>query len=149
MSLARLLNQQQQRMDTLITLMTSEQTLLTQGTIDGDALAALAKEKQALLEELDRMEHLRRNVQKRLGYQEGAAGARQAAQDAHCLLDWQQLLEKSERVARMNELTGQMLSLRVKHNQQMLDYIRQIGEKTLYKPDGRNSAQPGKINASA
>ena len=149
MSLARLLNQQQQRMDTLITLMSSEQTLLTQGTIDGDALAALAKEKQALLEELDRMEHLRRDVQKRLGYEEGATGARQAAQDAHCLLDWQQLLEKSERVARMNELTGQMLSLRVKHNQQMLDYIRQIGEKTLYKPDGRNSAQPGKINASA
>ena len=67
MSLVRLLNQQQQRMDTLITLMSKEQTLLTQGTIDGDALAALAKEKQALLEELDRMEHLRRNVQKRLG----------------------------------------------------------------------------------
>lgn len=42
----------------------------------------------------------------------------------------------------MNELTGQMLSVRMKHNQAMLDYIRQIAEKTLYKPDGRNSAQP-------
>ncbi|BBI58832.1 hypothetical protein HSBAA_01380 [Vreelandella sulfidaeris] len=29
----------------------------------------------------------------------------------------------------MNELTGQMLSVRMKHNQAMLDYIRQIAEK--------------------
>jgi len=57
--------------------------------------------------------------------------------------------DSAERVARMNDLTGQMLSLRMKHNRQMLDYIRQIAEKTLYKPDGRNSAQPGRINASA
>ena len=149
MSLARLLHNQQERMDTLITLMEKEQSLLTQGDIDGDALATLAHEKQALLSELDRMESLRRDVQSRLGYEDGITGAKQAAKDANCQSDWQQLLVKSERVARMNELTGQMLSLRMKHNQQMLDYIRQIAEKTLYKPDGRNSAQPGRINASA
>lgn len=149
MSLARLLSDQQERMNTLIALMEKEQSLLTQGDIDGDALATLAKEKQSLLAELDRMESLRRDVQSRLGYEKGAEGAKQAAKDANCQSDWQQLLAKSERVARMNELTGQMLSLRMKHNQQMLDYIRQIAEKTLYKPDGRNSAQPGRINASA
>ncbi|NYS61681.1 flagella synthesis protein FlgN [Vreelandella salicampi] len=149
MSLARLLHNQQKRMDTLITLMEKEQSLLTQGDIDGDALATLAHDKQSLLTELDRMESLRRDVQSKLGYEKGATGAKRAAKDANCHSDWQQLLGKSERVARMNELTGQMLSLRMKHNQQMLDYIRQIAEKTLYKPDGRNSAQPGRINASA
>ncbi|HDZ47875.1 hypothetical protein LCGC14_0150960 [marine sediment metagenome] len=149
MSLANLLTNQQQRLDALTSLLASEQNLLTKGDVDGDALAQVAIKKQALLEELERIESVRRSVQKRLGYADGAKGARSAAQDAGCQTDWENLLEKSERAARMNELTGQMLSVRMKHNQAMLDYIRQIAEKTLYKPDGRNSAQPGRINASA
>lgn len=149
MSLASLLTDQQQRLDALISLLSSEQNLLTQGDIDGDALAQVALDKQSLLAELERIETVRRNVQKRLGYDEGAAGARSAAHDAGCQKAWESLLEKSERASRMNDLTGQMLSVRMKHNQAMLDYIRQIAEKTLYKPDGRNSAQPGRINASA
>ena len=149
MSLASLLTDQRQRLDALISLLSNEQNLLTQGDIDGDALAQVAHEKQSLLAELERIETVRRNVQKRLGYDEGAIGARSAAVDAGCQTAWESLLEKSERAARMNDLTGQMLSVRMKHNQVMLDYIRQIAEKTLYKPDGRNSAQPGRINASA
>tara|TARA_R110002074_G_scaffold95796_1_gene208468 strand:+ start:12 stop:461 length:450 start_codon:yes stop_codon:yes gene_type:complete len=149
MSLASLLTDQRQRLDALISLLSNEQNLLTQGDIDGDALAQVAHEKQSLLAELERIETVRRNVQKRLGYDEGAIGARSAAVDAGCQTAWESLLEKSERASRMNELTGQMLSVRMKHNQVMLDYIRQIAEKTLYKPDGRNSAQPGRINASA
>ena len=149
MSLASLLTNQQQRVDELISLLSSEQNLLTQGDIDGNALSKIALDKQSLLSELERIETVRRNVQKRLGYAEGAEGAKAAALDADCLAAWDSLLEKSERAARMNELSGQMLSVRMKHNQAMLDYIRQIAEKTLYKPDGRNSAQPGRINASA
>lgn len=149
MSLARLLTDQKTRLSKLIALMEHEQSLLTQGHIDGNRLVELAEDKQALLSELDDTESLRHSVQQRLGYADSPEGARQAARDADCHSDWQALLEKSERVARMNELTGQMLSLRMQHNQKMLDYIRQIAEKTLYKPDGRNSAQPGRINASA
>lgn len=149
MSLARLLTDQQQRLEELTALLSHEQTLLTQGNIDGEALASSAVDKQVLLSEIERIETLRRNVQKRLGYEENASGARAAARDAGCLNAWETLLEKSERAARMNELTGQMLSLRMKHNQEMLDYIRQIAEKTLYKPDGRTGAQSGRINASA
>ena len=149
MSLARLLSDQQQRLDELVALLSREQTLLTPGDIDGEALADIAEGKQALLTEIERIEILRRSVQKRLGYEDNADGASTAAHDAGCQTAWATLLEKSERVARMNELTGQMLSVRMKHNQDMLNYIRQIAEKTLYKPDGRNNAQSGRINASA
>ncbi len=149
MSLAALLSDQQQRLDALILLLSNEQNLLTQGSIDGDALTQVALEKQSLLAELERIETVRSNVQKRLGYGEGAMGARSAANDAGCQSAWESLLDKSERASRMNDLTGHMLSVRMKHNQAMLDYIRQIAEKTLYKPDGRNNAQPGRINASA
>lgn len=149
MSLVNLLTDQQQRIDQLTALLAREQKLLTQGDVDGDALSQVALEKQALLAELERIETVRRGVQKRLGYPDGASGAKSAASDAGCQAAWERLLEKSERAARMNELTGQMLSVRMKHNQSMLDYIRQVAEKTLYKPDGRNSAQSGRINASA
>lgn len=149
MSLVNLLTDQQQRIDQLIALLAREQNLLTQGDIDGDALTQVALEKQTLLAELERIETVRRGVQKRLGYPDSANGAKLAASDAGCQAEWEHLLEKSERAARMNELTGQMLSVRMKHNQAMLDYIHQIAEKTLYKPDGRNSAQSGRINASA
>ncbi|WP_249979043.1 flagella synthesis protein FlgN [Vreelandella olivaria] len=149
MGLSRLLFDQQQRLDELISLLSSEQAQLTKGDIDGAVLTEIAQKKQALLNELERIETLRRGIQKRLGYSDGATGAITAATDANCEAAWETLLEKSERAARMNMLTGQMLSLRMKHNQEMLDYIRQIAEKTLYKPDGRNDAQPGRINASA
>ena len=129
MSLSRLLSSQLQRLEDLIALLSNEQEQLTKGSIDGDVLTQIAAKKQALLDELERMEVLRRGVQAKLGYPEGALGAKQAATDAACLPTWESLLEKSERVSRMNALTGQMLSLRMKHNQEMLDYIRQIAEK--------------------
>ena len=113
MSLASLLTDQRQRLDALISLLSNEQNLLTQGDIDGDALAQVAHEKQSLLAELERIETVRRNVQKRLGYDEGAIGARSAAVDAGCQTAWESLLEKSERASRMNDLTGQMLSVRI------------------------------------
>lgn len=149
MSLAALLTDQQHRLDELISLLSKEQNLLTQGDVDGDALAHIALDKQSLLVELERIETVRCSVQKRLGYTEDAKGARASAHDAGCAIAWEGLLEKSERAARMNELTGQMLAVRMKHNQEMLDYIRQIAEKTLYKQNGRNSAQSSRINASA
>ncbi|GAA3903416.1 hypothetical protein GCM10022228_12080 [Halomonas cibimaris] len=149
MSLARLLSDQQTRLDKLIALMEHERSLLTQGHIDGSRLARIAEDKQTLLAELESMETLRHSVQKRLGYPDSPDGARQSATDAGCARSWQALLEKSERVARMNEQVGQMVSLRMTHNQRMLDYIHRLAEKTLYTPDGRNSAQSGRISASA
>lgn len=149
MSLDRLLHAQVERLTSLTQLLEQEQQQLTQGSVDGEALTQLAQQKQALLDDIERAERLRRDVQKRLGYVDGLEGARQAADDAGCASSWTALLSKSEQTARLNALTGEMLTLRMTHNQNMLDYIRQIAEKTLYKPDGRNSAQSGRLNTSA
>ena len=56
MSLSRLLSSQLQRLEDLIALLSSEQEQLTKGSIDGDILTDIAGKKQALLEELERME---------------------------------------------------------------------------------------------
>ncbi|MHC1955459.1 hypothetical protein LC174_24565, partial [Escherichia coli] len=62
MGLSRLLSDQLQRLDELVLLLSDEQAQLTKGSIDGDALSALALKKQALLVELERIETLRRSV---------------------------------------------------------------------------------------
>ncbi|GHE21087.1 flagella synthesis protein FlgN [Halomonas urumqiensis] len=149
MSLARLLGDQSERLAALATLLEAELEVLTAGQIDGQRLSAVAGEKQSLLEELERMESLRRQVQQRLGYPAGHQGARAAAMDAGCLAAWEACLDATERTARLNELAGQMLDVRLTHNQRMLDFISQVAEKTLYDPSGRAGRQPGRLNASA
>ncbi|MFG6665477.1 flagellar export chaperone FlgN [Halomonas sp. HNIBRBA4712] len=149
MSLSRLLSEQHQRLDELLELLSSEQAQLAKGEIDGEALATTADAKQTLLSALDRMETLRRSTQTRLGYDDDANGAFEAAADAQCEQSWTHFLDKTERAARMNALTGEMLSMRMQHNQDMLNYIQQIAEKTLYQPNGRNKAPSSRLNTSA
>lgn len=149
MSLARLLSDQHGRLGKLKALLEQELQLLTSSRIDGDTLARIAQQKQSLLDELERMETLRRQVQMRLGYAEGLEGARAAAEEADCLAVWSACLSATERTARLNSLVGELLEMRASHNQNMLAFIQQIAEKTLYNPSGRAGRQPGSISTSA
>lgn len=149
MSLARLLSDQRGRLNTLADLLEQELQQLTSSQIDGEALAQLARDKQALLAELERVETLRRQVQTRLGYPDGPEGARTAAAEADCLAEWEACMSATERTARLNDLAGELLTMRAAHNQQMLDFIHQIADKTLYDPSGRTGRQPGRVNTSA
>ena len=56
MSLARLLSDQRGRLNTLTQLLEHELEQLTASQVDGDALAQLARRKQELLAEMERME---------------------------------------------------------------------------------------------
>lgn len=149
MSLSRLLSDQHGRLGKLKRLLEQELQLLTSSKIDGATLARIAQQKQSLLDELERMETLRRQVQTRLGYAEGLGGARDAAEEAGCLAEWNACLSATERTARLNNLVGELLEMRTAHNQAMLAFIHQIAEKTLYDPSGRASRQPGRISTSA
>ena len=149
MSLARLLADQRSRLARLTQLLERELELLTASQVDGEALAQLARRKQELLADLERMETLRRQVQVRLGYASGTAGASAAAEEAGCQAEWEACLGATERTARLNDLVGELLQMRASHNQKMLDFIHQIADKTLYEPTGRTSRQPGRLNTSA
>ncbi|MFY0989067.1 flagella synthesis protein FlgN [Halomonas sp. C05BenzN] len=149
MSLSRLLDDQRGRLAALIALLEEELEALTAGKVDGGRLEGIAAEKQELLAELERMEQLRRQVQQRLGYRDGHEGARDAARDAGCLDEWEAALDTTRRADRLNDLAGQLLSMRLAHNQHMLDFLHEVSEKTLYDPCGRTGRQPGRLNASA
>jgi flagella synthesis protein FlgN len=149
MTLAQLLGLQSDDLSALIALLEQERQALAVGTIDGELLQRIAADKQALLERLERSEKQRRQAQVDLGYAEGDSGAQAAARDAGCLDDWTAMREASERAARLNQMTGAMLTMRLQHNQRMLDLIHAVAEKTLYDPRGRTAAQPGRLDASA
>ncbi|MBA2779504.1 flagella synthesis protein FlgN [Billgrantia kenyensis] len=148
MSLARLLREQQQRLDGILDLLRQERTLLSSAEIDSERLADLAKGKQELLAKLEASETLRQGVQRRLGYADGASGARQAAADAGCEAEWAHTLELTREAQRLNTLNGELVGLRMEQNTRLLDFIHQAAEKTVYRASGQVAAQPGRINAS-
>ncbi|MFW6346669.1 MAG: flagella synthesis protein FlgN, partial [Halomonas sp.] len=122
---------------------------LAAAQVDGTLLGQIASRKRSLLAELEHRESLRRQVQARLGYAPDADGSRASAADAGCLDAWEACLSATRETARLNALAGQLLGMRLAHNQQMLDIIHRVAEKTLYGPSGRSGPQPGRLNASA
>lgn len=149
MSLDRLLESQQSRLEALNRLLEHEQEQLLCGSIDGSQLEMIANEKSRLLLGLDETEAGRARVQRRLGYASDGQGAHQAAKDAGCLEQWQATLALAAYTARLNERNGRLVSLRMRHNQQMLDYIHHIAEKSVYAPDGRTTSGQRRLNTSA
>lgn len=149
MSLHRLLAEQQSRLGALTRLFEHEQEQLVVGMIDGPRLEKIAQEKSRLLLSLEETESNRARVQRRLGYATGGDGARQAAEDAGCLDQWQATLEMAAHTARLNDRNGRLVSLRMSHNQQMLDYIHRIAEKSVYSSEGRTTSGQRRLNTSA
>jgi flagella synthesis protein FlgN len=149
MNLVALLRTQHQDLGALMRLLEQEREALAVGTIDGELLQRIAKDKQALLAELEETEQERRAAQAADGYPAGDAGARQAARDAGCLRGWDAVRAASERAAHLNHVVGTMLNMRLQHNRRMLDLIHSISEKTLYDTRGRRGAQPSHLSTSA
>ncbi|MFW3614454.1 flagella synthesis protein FlgN [Billgrantia antri] len=148
MSLAKLLQDQQQRLNGVLELLQHERIVLAGAQIDGHQLGEIAQRKQALLAKLEASEKLRQGVQQRLGYTSGAQGARQAATDAGCEQAWMHTLELTREAQRLNALNGQLVELRMDQNTRLLAFIHQAAEKTVYRASGRVAAQSGRINAS-
>ncbi|MFG6176408.1 flagella synthesis protein FlgN [Halomonas sp. THAF12] len=149
MSLQRLLDDQISRLNDLSGLLEDEQALLVAGDIDGRRLNELAADKAGLQQALEDTETLRARVQRQLGYPEGVEGARRAAEDAGCHEGWHAMLDKARHIARLNERNGRLLELRMRHNQQMLDYIHRLADPDVYAADGRTGLQPRRLDARA
>ncbi|WP_104201952.1 flagella synthesis protein FlgN [Billgrantia saliphila] len=148
MSLLKLLREQQQRLHDLTQLLQHERSLLASADMGGQALTDLASRKQQLLAKLEATETMRQSVQRRLGYAEGTAGARQAAMEAGCLEAWDSTLELTREARRLNTLNGELVGLRMEQNSRLLGFIHQAAEKTVYRASGRVAAQSGRFNAS-
>ncbi|SDB25755.1 flagella synthesis protein FlgN [Pseudidiomarina indica] len=150
MSLAQHISQQIERIEALQQLLEQEQQILGQGQIDGEQLQAIATQKQELQQQLDRQEAIRRAAQLKLGYEATSQGARQAAAQAGCADLWATLLERTQRVAHLNHLNGELIQHRLHHNQHMLNILRDAaGSAPIYDAAGQSKTTPQRINSKA
>lgn len=150
MSLAQHISQQIERIEALRQLLEQEQQLLGQGQIDGEQLQAIAMQKQQLQQELNQQEAVRRAAQRKLGYEETAQGAVDAARQAGCQELWSTLLERTQRVAHLNQLNGELIQHRLHHNQHMLNILRDAaGSTATYDAAGQAKITPQRINSKA
>lgn len=141
MSLAAHLARQQQRLEALIELLEQEREVLGVGQVDGTRLNEIAAGKQALLDELDRLESQRRSAQHKLGYADGLPGAEAAARDADCLPAWLAMRDSAERARQLNGQNGALIATRLSHNQRTLNFLHEAAGKALYGPDGQAQRQ--------
>lgn len=149
MGLANHLQRQQQCLDALCETLREETAALAKAQVDGNELAGLAETKQRLFRELDALESQRRQAQTRLGYAEGRAGARQAAEEADCLDAWLTLMALAERVRQLNATNGSLIRERMRQNQQMLDFLREAAGKPLYGPNGQARQRDSRVSSQA
>ena len=147
MSLAEHLERHRARLDTLIDLLDDERRLLGDGAVDGDGLARVAQAKQEQFQALERFETQRRQVQRRLGYDDDRAGDARAAADAGCTALWASIRERADQAARLNRTNGVLIGIRLEHNQRMLNFIEEDAGKGLYGPDGQARAAGGHVSS--
>ena len=80
---------------------------------------------------------MRVGAQLKLGYGPGREGALRAAREADCLAAWRRLRQSALRARALNRVNGESLGMRLKGNQQILDFLDRITADRLYGPNGR------------
>ncbi len=148
MTLAAHLRDQHERLDQLIGLLARERDLLGEGTIDGEALAALAAEKQQVLNALAEGEN-RCRTQEGRGASADAANEEHAAREQGCLEPWRQMRGLARYAAQLNRFNGQLINIRLTSNQRMLNDLRALSGKDLYGPDGQARGGDNRIASQA
>lgn len=149
MSLERLLKHQHDALTTLQDLLQDEQALLLAARVDGEALNAVAAQKQEALARLDRLDEARRSGLRKLGYDEGPAGANKAARDLACETSWAAVRELAERVGHLNRVNGTLIHQRMSHNLNALKMLTEMRARTPYGEDGRLAPSRSQISSSA
>lgn len=149
MSLAQFLQHQQRRIECLMELLSQERDLLGAGEVNGARLSDIAHSKQRSLEEINFFEQQRRQTLQRLGYRDDRGGDEQAARDAACLHQWQQLTARAGEAAELNRTNGVMIGIRSESNQRLLNTLQEAAGKGLYGPDGRARNSTGKVSSRA
>lgn len=149
MRLVDCLQQQSLAIHQLLALLEDERGMLAAVAVDGHRLQEVAKAKQTQLERLETLEAERRELQARLGYGVDRDGSQQAATVSGCLDAWLALMGMAERVARLNATNGELLKLRMAHNQRILNLISEARGNSLYDQQGRARSGGGQLNIEA
>ena len=143
------LQNQSCQLDSLLDLLHEERRLLAAGQVDGTRLAQVAEAKREHLAALDTLEQQRRREVHRRGYSDDSRGDESAADAIGRLVQWRSVRARAARVAELNRGNGQLIGIRMEHNQRLLNTLRDAAGSNLYGPDGQAHGRTNRVNSRA
>ncbi|QEM83807.1 flagella synthesis protein FlgN [Halomonas binhaiensis] len=149
MNLSLLLDMQRQYLSQLLALLQEEQECLVQGQVDALHLVQLTDAKSSLQQALAKAESRRHQTQCQLNYSDDDHGALQIARDNGCEPIWLSIRQIAQEISRANRRNGELLQLRMDHNQHMLDHLHRIAAANVYHANGRAPLQSPRLDVSA
>lgn len=151
MTFASVVEQQHLRLKQLKQLLESEQQLLSQGAIDGEALSQVAADKRPLYDDLEKLEALRDKLAQNKGFSNTPRAMQNFAELEKMLPQWNAMRLTAQRVAQLNKLNGELIEHRLRHNQQMLNLLRESSAEhaPTYSSSGSQSARVQRLSSKA
>lgn len=137
MSLSNFLSREKTLLLSFVDLLEQERDIMSAASLNGESVISISAKKQTVVDKLNHMENQRVGIQKKLGYKEGLAGARQAAQDAGCAELWDEIVNIAYRAKQLNESNGEFVRLRMEQNQKVVNFLRDATLDSVYGPDGK------------
>ncbi len=140
-AIAHLLAEETETVRQFIVLLQREQSLLSEGNVDG--LSSLAAEKSAFADRLGGIARQRDLALGREGCQRMDAWL--AKPENHQYQDaWLQLLDLARQAKGLNETNGQLIAIHLRHNQQALAVLMAAADQAMtYGPDGQQRPRGG------
>lgn len=127
-----------------VALLEREQGMLMEGRTD--QLLELSEKKTTDALNLDGLAATRRSLlQKHLPqFNAEAIRAWLGKHSPEGLVIWQEILALAERARQLNHTNGELIQMKLRHNQQSLAVLSSAASKAnLYGPDGQSSFSPG------
>lgn len=150
MSLAKHLGVFQHELISFVALLEEEQRVLTASKVDGKVVTDLASRKSSKLVNIDKLEEVRRKVQKMQGYPDGREGANQASKDGGCADLWDAIMTLTDRAKNLNEINGIQVQMHIEQNRRLMTFINKASGTPLYGRDGKSQRKSlGAISTKA
>ncbi len=149
MNLASIFSAQHSHLQQLQQLLNHEKRALISMPVDGELLVTIAKDKREQFDELEKLEKLRREMQKKLRFGEDLKSTRKAVIEHGCSKEWEDMLELASAVSNANRMNGTLIERQLIHNQKALNTIAELSGNQSYGPDGQAQRGSHKLNSTA
>lgn len=143
-AITQLLTAERDALRNFIALLEREQGMLVENRTDH--LLELSEQKSADALDLNKLVDSRRTLLQRDIPQLTGSAIKDwlAKHNAKAMPLWQEVLTLTERARQLNQVNGQLIQSKLRHNQQALAVLSNAANKAnLYGPDGQPSFSPG------
>lgn len=138
------LNAERAALLSFVALLEREQGMLVEN--NAEQLLELSEKKSTEAIRLNELANIRRTLLKKYLPQLGVEAIRNwlSANNPESLSVWKEILVLAERAAQTNRTNGELIQMKLRHNQQALTALSNAANKAnLYGPDGQTSFSPG------